>query len=364
MARNTIECLINGSVGSGSGASNNSKDVKIVEYLFNIIAKVSPPFPENGRCTQDLISTIRRFQSHELKFPHADGRIDPAGKSLKALVEKARTKRPLRSDLNSMSRPYLFGGAWCGGGVGELTNVMAFLGLKKPTAITQNSSGQPHRAIVDSYLKLRGVNATAKENQIKSFISSTGTSGAKLTDNDFQTAATSLGNGISSAIIRAFSEVESGGRSGFGPAGLPVIAFEGHIFRKYSGKKYDSTHPKLSYKYVKKAGPEWKENNKNQQTAWKTLNDAMALDSNAAIMACSWGMFQVMGFNYSSCGYESADRFVAAMKAGEQGQLEAFVLFCKAVPGMIQAIKSKDFVKMATLYPKNSSSPYPLSQSA
>lgn len=351
MARNTITSLITGAVGAGAQASNNPKDVKIIEYLFNIIATATPPLPENGLCGQDLITKIKRFQSQELKFPLADGRIDPAGKSLKALVEKAQLKRPIRTDLNSPSRPYRFGGAWCGGNLtGELSNLMTFLGFKSAPLINQNFPGQPHRAVVDSYLKLNGQNTSAQENQLKNTVSNTGNSGTKLTAGDYQAAATSLGGGISAAIIQAFAEVESGGRSGFGPAGLPVIAFEGHIFRKYTEKKYDATHPKLSYKYVKKAGPEWKENNKDQKTAWITLNTAMELDAAAAVKACSWGMFQVMGFNYSACGYDSATSFVAAMKAGEQGQLKAFVAFCKAVPGMVEALKSKNFVKMATLY--------------
>lgn len=178
-------------------------------------------------------------------------------------------------------------------------------------------------------------------------------SNAKLTTADFEKAAKSLGDGVSVALIRAFAEVESGGRSGFGPKGLPIIAYEGHVFRKLTrrkGKTYDQSHPLLSYEYKKKAGPEWKVNNKDQTTAWKTLTAAMALDHNAALQSCSWGMFQVMGFNYADCGYATVDDFVAAMKAGELGQLDAFVGYCKKKAGMVAALKTKDFVQMATLY--------------
>jgi hypothetical protein len=137
---------------------------------------------------------------------------------------------------------------------------------------------------------------------------------------------------------------------------LPIIAYEGHIFRSLTQRKdksypYDQSHPLLSYEYKKKAGPQWKVNNKNQDAAWKTLTEAMALDHNAALQSCSWGMFQVMGFHYKKrCGYETVDDFVAAMKAGEPGQLDAFVGFCKKTPGLLDAIKAKDFVQMATLY--------------
>lgn len=171
-----------------------------------------------------------------------------------------------------------------------------------------------------------------------------------LTKVDFEEAARSLGEGIPAALVQAFAEVESGGRSGFGPDGRPKIAFEGHVFRKLTGKTFDKDYPLLSYRYIKKAGPEWQSNNRNHATAWKTIEEAAALDHEAAFQSCSWGMFQVMGFNYGSCGYKNVDDFVQAMKAGEKGQLKAFVGFCKSAHGMTTAMRSRDFSQMATLY--------------
>lgn len=165
-----------------------------------------------------------------------------------------------------------------------------------------------------------------------------------------EAAANSLGADISVAIIRAFAEVETGGKSGFGPDGLPIIAYEGHIFRKLTGHKFDNLHPNLSYKYVKKAGSVWRSNNKDQKVAWKTLSDAMALDHDAALQSCSWGMFQVMGFNYNACGYKNVDEFVAALKTAESGQLDAFVGYCKSAKGITAAMKNKNYVQMAMLY--------------
>jgi hypothetical protein len=172
----------------------------------------------------------------------------------------------------------------------------------------------------------------------------------KLVDADFEDAAKKLGPGVSAAIIHAFATVESGGKSGFGPEGLPIIAYEGHIFRTSTNRKYDKTHRLLSYRYVKKAGPEWQVNNKDQKTAWRTLCEAAALDYDAALKACSWGMFQVMGFNFKSCGYTSVSDFVQAMKAGERGQLDAFVGYCKDTDGIVEALKKPDYKQLATLY--------------
>lgn len=177
---------------------------------------------------------------------------------------------------------------------------------------------------------------------------------AKLTPSDFETAAKSLGDGISPAIVQAFAETESP-KSGFGPDGLPIIAYEGHVFRKLTMRNnkihpYDKSHPLLSYKFAKPAGPEWQTNNKNQESAWMTLKSAIALDRDAALQSCSWGMFQIMGYNFETCGYKTVDDFVAAMKSGEPDQLKAFVKFCKKNPRLIRAIREKDFAEMAKQY--------------
>ncbi len=174
--------------------------------------------------------------------------------------------------------------------------------------------------------------------------------GVTLTDADFQNAATQMGNGIAVNIIKAFAIVESGGRSGFGPALMPVVAYEGHIFRKYTQRKYDKTYPVLSYPYLEKAGPQWRANNKDQATAWKTLLAAFNLDSEAALMSASYGMFQIMGFNFAACGHKNVFDFVTAIKLNAGQQLKAFVGFCSKNPALVKAMKTKDYVGMARHY--------------
>ena len=90
-------------------------------------------------------------------------------------------------------------------------------------------------------------------------------------------------------MIRAFAEVESGGKSGFGPSGLPIIAYEGHIFRKYTKGAFDNANPELSYRYRQKAGPEWQQNNKNQDTAWKTLKRCYGAESRGSVIVVFLG---------------------------------------------------------------------------
>nr|WP_276511537.1 N-acetylmuramidase domain-containing protein [Cronobacter turicensis] len=106
----------------------------------------------------------------------------------------------------------------------------------------------------------------------------------------------------------------------------------------------------MSYKYVTKAGPEWKKNNIDQVSAWDTLAKAYALDADAAIKACSWGMFQIMGFNYESCGYDDLDSFLKDMKANAGKQLYAFLHLCKKNSALLTAMVNKDFYNMAYNY--------------
>lgn len=206
------------------------------------------------------------------------------------------------------------------------------------------------RATMAPSVPIKPRSHSASPRRRKSAAKTTSQRKSTLTAENFAAAAQLLHPDMPIALVHAFADVESGGRSGMGPEGLPVIAYEGHVFRKLTKKVYDQDHPLLSYKYVRKAGPEWRQNNKNQSAAWATLRAAMELDRKAALQSCSWGMFQVMGFNYKSCGFSTVDAFVDSMKAGEGGQLLAFVGYCKKKHGMVDAMLDEDFATMATLY--------------
>jgi hypothetical protein len=223
------------------------------------------------------------------------------------------------------------------------------LNVSKPDAVIDPQGRTFNRLVADA--RKASPETQAAEPDRQPWLTEPACDGAvTLTDSDFQRAATALGNAVSVNIIKAFATVESGGRSGFGPAKMPVIAYEGHLFRKYTERKYDRSHPLLSYPYVEKAGPQWRANNKNQTTAWATLVAAYRLDPAAALMSTSWGMFQIMGFNFAACGYTTVFDFVTAMKTNAGCQLKAFVGFCSKNPALVKAIKNKDYVGMAARY--------------
>ena len=138
----------------------------------------------------------------------------------------------------------------------------------------------------------------------------------RLTEQDFERAANRLGCEV--AAIKAVAQVESRGE-GFYADGFPVILFERHIFKKYTQGRYNQSHPEISGQpgNYGKAGA-------NQR---RKFSAAFVLNPTAAMKACSWGKFQIMGFNHEVCGYATVDAFVDAMKESEGKQLDAFVEF-------------------------------------
>ncbi|HEV2706559.1 MAG TPA: N-acetylmuramidase domain-containing protein [Pyrinomonadaceae bacterium] len=141
-----------------------------------------------------------------------------------------------------------------------------------------------------------------------------------LTDADYTACATSLNCEV--AAIRAVVDVESRG-SGFLPDGRPKILFEALHFHRFTGGKYDKSHPNIS-------SPVWKRSlYKGGAAEWGRLEEAAALDRTSAYKATSWGLFQIMGFNYQASGFQSVEDFVAAMKESEGAQLQAFANFVR-----------------------------------
>lgn len=248
-----VASVLHGSVGAGR-AANGSVDVRTVQHLLNRIAGRSV-MTENGDCSSDLIARISRFQSAMLRFQRPDGRVDPHGRTIRGLLEQAAIKR---------------------------TTPAATLSIVDAAMAGLSSLNDALRHALSSMFEEK----TQQKKLVTPKVSG-GAGGGTLSDADYAQAARRLGPGVRPALLRAFAEVESGGKSGFGADGLPIIAYKGHIFRRYTHKKYDLTHPLLSYPYVKKAGPEWRVNNHGQKTAWKTLMEATALDHDAALMACS-----------------------------------------------------------------------------
>jgi len=150
---------------------------------------------------------------------------------------------------------------------------------------------------------------------------------------------------VETAALRAVADVESRG-SGFlpEPSAKPKVLFEGHAFHRLTGGRFDTEHPELSY-------PRWDRNKYSGSLAgeWQRLDAACRLDRTTALQSASWGMFQVMGFNYAYAGFDDVEAFVAAQHAGAEQQVRAFSRFISRPP-FLKALRACDWAQFAKAY--------------
>ena len=76
---------------------------------------------------------------------------------------------------------------------------------------------------------------------------------------------------------------------------------------------------------------------------------AIAIDEEAAISSASWGLFQIMGFNYATCKCDSVQQFVALMKENEGKQLDQFTAFIQS-NRLDTYLRNKDWAGFAKRY--------------
>jgi hypothetical protein len=162
-----------------------------------------------------------------------------------------------------------------------------------------------------------------------------------LTEDDFTQAAGHLGCEV--AAIKAVAQVESG-RGAFNPDGSPTSLFEGHVFSRLTQHRFDLSHPDLSYPRWTRAfyGQTW-------EREQERLRRASNLNYKAAMMATSWGAFQIMGFNYGACGFLDVYAFVTAMHESASRQLEAFVAFIEH-SGLADELRERRWSDFARIY--------------
>lgn len=161
-------------------------------------------------------------------------------------------------------------------------------------------------------------------------------------DRDWEAAGWYLGVGL--AEMKAVAEVESGHLGAFLETGEPVILFEPHIFHRETRGRFADVAPGLSY-------PTWKSGAYGPVSSQHAkLERAAALDRQAALRSCSYGLFQVMGFNHQRAGFATIQAFVNAMYAGVEGHIRAFVAFVGYEERLVKALRAHDWTTFARLY--------------
>ncbi|MCM1438781.1 MAG: N-acetylmuramidase family protein [Roseburia sp.] len=171
----------------------------------------------------------------------------------------------------------------------------------------------------------------------------------KLTDSRIAEIARQWG--IPPAALLAVKLVESGTKSGFLDSGRPQILFEGHVFYKYLKANVKSLNiPELCKKYPDIIYPKWDRSKYlGGEKEWTRLEKARQINKKYANYSASWGMFQVMGFNYKKCNCQSVDELVERMSASQEQQLMLTLEFLKNT-NLIEPLRKKQWATFARGY--------------
>ena len=146
-----------------------------------------------------------------------------------------------------------------------------------------------------------------------------------LKDEDYRWVANAMG--LEPAIVKAVIEVETGKRGAFVAPMKPVILFEGHVFwrrlKLYGLDPVDYMRGNEDILHV-----EWtRRNYKGGLKEYERLERARKIHHDSALESTSWGLFQIMGFNYEKCGCNNVNEFVEKMCSGIRGQLTLWAEF-------------------------------------
>jgi N-acetylmuramidase len=189
-----------------------------------------------------------------------------------------------------------------------------------------------------------------------------------ITDEDWERAAKDLK--CEAEVLKAFAEVESGGRLSFwrlnkgDGANVPAILYERHYFSQLTGHKFDDSHPDLSWptgyrkkKLLHQSDKKMSDGKVDEDdiygdyaSAYLRLINAYRLNPDAALKSCSWGKFQIMGANYAACGVQRISEFVTLMCKSEADQIDLICSFIRNKPAAWKNPRNKSLGKKISLW--------------
>lgn len=193
--------------------------------------------------------------------------------------------------------------------------------------------------------------------------------GGEVTKTDIEAAAIELG--CDPGLIYAIAKQESSSSSfiQLGNRTVPKILYERHQFRNRTRSGHGAVSP-YEGRYPDVCGPAYMRATKNRKGEWielksgapvsqddvygpsgsyqyKRLCKAYQLDSSAALESCSWGKFQIMGFNYRKAGFSDVRSFTKTISRSDVEHLKIFLKFAKSNEALMAGLKEKNFEKIA-----------------
>lgn len=148
--------------------------------------------------------------------------------------------------------------------------------------------------------------------------------------------------GVGEDELHAFIDVETRG-SGFDEQGRPQILCERHKFWKYLPKEKRAKAQREGLADPKAGGY----GKASEQYA--KLAKMIAIDEQAALLSCSWGLGQIMGFNHKAAGYDTVYDMIEAFKEDEENHLAASVQFI-LTNGLDDELRRHDWAGFAKGY--------------
>lgn len=154
--------------------------------------------------------------------------------------------------------------------------------------------------------------------------------------------------GVDPSLLAAFLQVEcswkpDGRLYGFAGPGMTLTRrFEKHHFSKY----LPDAKTRARARGLNLITKSWKPGQKGGN---QTFNTAFNLDQHATLMASSFGLSQIMGFNYKAAGFESVEAMVEYMRRSEAHQLDVTMRLMRKW-GLIREMQEGDYAGMARIW--------------
>jgi len=151
--------------------------------------------------------------------------------------------------------------------------------------------------------------------------------------------------GVGEDEIHAILDTETRG-TGFDSKKRLIMLFEPHIFyRQLTAHKPDALDKAISQKLAYKA---WG-TQRYPNDSYPRLEEAIKIDLELALRSASWGLGQIMGFNFSMAGFKSAKEMVENFLLDEENHLLALIKFVIAA-GLDDELRRKDWSGFARGY--------------
>ena len=154
-------------------------------------------------------------------------------------------------------------------------------------------------------------------------------------------------------VLWAIVSIESTGAFEIGGGKIPIL-LERHKVYKFYKEKHGRDRARILYKEHPDICNPNSGGYGRYRDQYKRLAKAIRFaGGEIAHLSTSFGAFQIMGFNYVDCGFDSASEMSDAFHANpEKEQIKGFLTFCKNYRKgeLLQAMKEKNFHRVAYLY--------------